>query len=191
MKKIAQLVSLIALSTAASLSSADEEKNVSVFVKKMNDDDTQVELKVNNKVDIFNLPELSKGEEHTFTSKSGTVYTISNSDGNIKIVSEGAEDIIIPLPDKNHLVAKVKALSDRESLHQDDAIRIMAAGLTDDQKETIKASIAAAGIVKPVKFVEHRMLFITDDADTGDVRIERKIRIEHSHEEVEIPKSNQ
>ncbi len=178
MNKLCKQLSVCALLMAFGSLHADEEKNVSVFVKKIKGDEANIELKINDQLSTFTMPELEEGEVRTITTDSGKTFTVSKDDGVLKIVDADGEIIRLPPPGKNHLVAKVRSFTESEEIHKEDTIRIMATGLSEDQKETIKASISAAGIVKPVEFIDQRkMIFITKSGEDG-VDIEHEVEIE-------------
>lgn len=158
MKQCLALVLASSLALAANVS-ADEEKNISVLINKENDKNAILDLKIDGTASKFELPELKEGESRTL-SNNGTTITVTKTDGNVVVTTADGEEIVLPGGDHKAMVARVKALHTLDGAKTDDSIKIIATDLTDDQKETIKASIAAAGITKVVKFIDDANFFV-------------------------------
>ena len=154
----------------SAISLADEEKNISVFVKKVNADAATVDLKVNGNAEVFTLPKLEDGESQTITTESGKSYTVKRVGDGFSVTTDSGEVIDLPMVDSSQLAAKVISLHGDSSHIDKDTITIMGGDLTPDQIETIKASIASAGITKKVKFIKGmNMSFVSLDGEHSTV----------------------
>jgi hypothetical protein len=154
--KIKQYLALVLASSLAIVSNAyaDEEKNISVFINKENEKNAVLDLKIDGSGSKFEVPDLNEGESRTL-SNNGMIITVTKTDGNLVVTTADGEEIVLPNADHKAMVARIKALHTLDDVKADDSIKILAQSLSDDQKETIKASIAAAGITKPVKFLDN------------------------------------
>ncbi|NVJ59274.1 MAG: hypothetical protein HWE27_02735 [Gammaproteobacteria bacterium] len=156
------LAGTLAISTAGI---ADEEKNISVFVKKHDDKEAVVDLKINGDASVFKLPTLSDGESRVVTTESGKSFTVSLNDGNYTVVTDSGEEINIPRYDNNELSAKVLSLHKNKLHANDDVITISGGNLSEDQMTAVKAAILSAGITKEVKFSKGlQVKFFSKDA---------------------------
>jgi len=89
--KLSIIVTGLLLSVSLVMSNvavADEEKNVSIFVKKNNDDNATVDIKVNGETTVFELPELAEGEQRIITTQSGGTVSVKKVNGDLTIITE-------------------------------------------------------------------------------------------------------
>lgn len=170
---------LITTMLTSAVSLANEEKEISVFVKKVNDSDATVDLSVNGDASVFKLPQLDDGASTTVTTDNGKVYTVKRNGEHYTITLDDGEVIDLPMGGNQQLAAKVISLHGEHSIDNKNVITIMGGDLTPDQMETIKASIAAAGITKEVKFAKgFSTVFIGEgdhsviDLKNGNVELE-------------------
>jgi hypothetical protein len=185
--KLSVIVTGLLLSVSLVMSNvavADEEKNVSIFVKKNNDDNATVDIKVNGEATVFELPELAEGEERIITTQSGGSVTVKKVNGDLTIITESGEEVVLPKPDKNHMVARVMA--HHSGGEADDSIKVLASGLSEDQKESIKASILSAGITRDVTFIDNAnmRIFTGSTEDILHMDDNKRVFIENEYEVV-------
>ena len=185
--KLSVIVTGLVLSVSLVMSNvavADEEKNVSIFVKKNNDDNATVDIKVNGEATVFELPELAEGEERIITTQSGGSVTVKKVNGDLTIITESGEEVVLPKPDKNHMVARVMA--HHSGGEADDSIKVLASGLSEDQKESIKASILSAGITRDVTFIDNAnmRIFTGSTEDILHMDDNKRVFIENEYEVV-------
>ncbi|PWK54351.1 hypothetical protein [Pleionea mediterranea] len=185
--KLSIIVTGLLLSVSLVMSNvavADEEKNVSIFVKKNNDDNATVDIKVNGEATVFELPELAEGEERIITTQSGGSVTVKKVNGDLIIITESGEEVVLPKPDKNHMVARVMA--HHSGGEADDSIKVLASGLSEDQKESIKASILSAGITRDVTFIDNANMRIFTGSTEDIIHMDdnKRVFIENEYEVV-------
>lgn len=185
--KLSVIVTGLLLSVSLVMSNvavADEEKNVSIFVKKNNDDNATVDIKVNGEATVFELPELAEGEERIITTQSGGSVTVKKVNGDLTIITESGEEVVLPKPDKNHMVARVMA--HHSGGEADDSIKVLASGLSEDQKESIKASILSAGITRDVTFIDNANMRIFTGSTEDIIHMDdnKRVFIENEYEVV-------
>ncbi|MEE4246893.1 MAG: hypothetical protein V2I33_15885, partial [Kangiellaceae bacterium] len=149
------LSSAVVLSMALSvpLFADDEEKAISIFLNKSNNEAAKVDIKIDNVAEAFTMPELAEGESKTITTESGNTITITKTNGKLTITTEGGEVVTLPGLHDNQMVAKVLQRHTSTKV-MDDSIRIMGGNLTDEQKELIKDAILSSGVDKKIDFVD-------------------------------------
>lgn len=185
--KLSIIVTGLLLSVSLVMSNvavADEEKNVSIFVKKNNDDNATVDIKVNGETTVFELPELAEGEQRIITTQSGGTVSVKKVNGDLTIITESGEEVVLPKPNENHMVARVMAHHSGDEA--DDSIKILASGLSEDEKESIKASILSAGITRDVSFIDNAnmRIFTGSTEDVLHMDGKKRVLIENEYEVV-------
>ena len=104
--------------------------------------------------------------------------------GDLTIITESGEEVVLPKPDKNHMVARVMA--HHSGGEADDSIKVLASGLSEDQKESIKASILSAGITRDVTFIDNANMRIFTGSTEDIIHMDdnKRVFIENEYEVV-------
>ena len=158
------------------------EKNVNVFINKQDNKKESVEIKINNDVYQFEMPELMDNETRSISTKDGKAVTLTRKGASVT-AKMGGEEIQLPNP-AGEMSAKFMTLGEDDS----NAIVISGKNLTEDQRKKVAQAIKASGVDAPVKFVETKTKIIKfNNADmnwVGDHSEKRKVIIHSDSAEI-------
>ncbi len=146
-----------------------EEKQVMVQIHKLSDSNTKVDLNINGKAEIFDLPDLEVGETKDIVTESGSTISVTKTESGISVSIDG-EEVNLPAVGGDMAAHFTKG---GMPLHTNINEGIQVIGdLTDEQIAIIKDAFIAAGVEKKVNFTKgHEMrFFISGDSDESDLK---------------------
>ncbi|MBV1909270.1 MAG: hypothetical protein KUG78_08100 [Kangiellaceae bacterium] len=199
MKKVKSTILALtmgAIAFGAISTSANElkEKNVMVQIHKLHENDSKIDIQINDTVEAFRLPELAVGDVEDIITESGNSLAVARTESGYTVTIDG-EEVNLPMVGSE---MSANILKEVMPLHTNTENNIQVIGdLTDEQVAIVKDGFAAAGVDKEIVFSKgHDVRFITiGDHDsnynidlTGDSNLKTWISDDGSEHHVKVIK---